>query len=280
LLNTLTGIKLRKSTELTHGALKVCQTNIMASNLVLPGSTGLFEQTTVANGNRMRNLLSTRKTACRNTRGFTLIELLVVIAIIAILAAMLLPALTKAKAKAQGIQCMSNHRQLALAWRMYSEENNGYIVYASDNPSTPNLDQYAWTLSHLDFNPNNRANWDPTVDLMLRPLWPYSGKSLGIYKCPSDRSTVNPPGQGNKPRVRSMSMNLYIGGFDGTDGNWPFAAAFKVFTKFNDLVAAPGGPAGTRSDSSGVPFGNAAHAGKSGRGRPPTSCVSGAGEAV
>ena len=69
--------------------------------------------------------------------GFTLIELLVVIAIIAILAALLLPALTSAKLKAQGIQCMNNHRQLCLAWRMYSDDNQERLLYASDNPYDP-----------------------------------------------------------------------------------------------------------------------------------------------
>ena len=96
-----------------------------------------------------------------------------VIAIIAILAAMLLPSLSQAKQKGQGVQCMNNHRQLALAWRLYADDSRDNLVYASDNGNAANpLNQYAWTLSHMDFDPNNRKNWDMTVDMVKRPLWP------------------------------------------------------------------------------------------------------------
>src|SRR5438034_1222189 len=95
-----------------------------------------------------------QRTGQHPPKGFTLIELLVVIAIIAILAAMLLPALAKAKQKAQGIQCLSNGRQLALGWLMYAHDNNDRIVYASDDGTGGNnpLNKYAWTQQHLDYS--------------------------------------------------------------------------------------------------------------------------------
>jgi prepilin-type N-terminal cleavage/methylation domain-containing protein/prepilin-type processing-associated H-X9-DG protein len=188
----------------------------------------------------------------RTVVAFTLIELLVVIAIIAILAALLLPSLVHAKQKAQGVQCMSNHRQLALAWRMYAEDNHDLLVYASGNvaldgntPVLPAnadpLNQYAWSLSNIDYDPNNRYNWDPTLDLMKRPLWPYA-RQMGIYKCPSDRSTITVNGV-IKPRIRTMSMNLYVGGFLGTDGGWPFATNYRIYTKLSQFGGSYSAPA-------------------------------------
>lgn len=162
--------------------------------------------------------------------GFTLVELLVVIAIIAILAGLLLPTLAKGKLKGQGIQCMSNHRQLALAWRMYSDDNNDRLLYASEAPNSTSPDG-AWITGTLDFNPLNRANWDPEHNITKSPMWPYTGKNLAIWKCPADRSFVVVDGE-KKPRVRSMSMNVFMGGWAETYGNWEFTSNASVYTNY------------------------------------------------
>jgi prepilin-type N-terminal cleavage/methylation domain-containing protein/prepilin-type processing-associated H-X9-DG protein len=160
-----------------------------------------------------------RQCAC----AFTLIELLVVIAIIAILAAMMLPALAKSKTKAQGISCLNNGRQVMLAWRMYVDDNHEQLPEAFGPES--------WVEGNLDFNGANRSNWDVNQDLTRSPLWNYCGKNAKVWKCPADPSTVQYNGV-TYPRVRSISMNSW---FNSTDTHW-FGEGFRIYHKMSDLV--------------------------------------------
>lgn len=157
-------------------------------------------------------------------QGFTLIELLVVIAIIAILAGMLLPALGKAKTKAQGIQCMSNGRQMMMAWRLYVEDNQDRVTPSYGKPNQ-------WITGSLDFDSGNRSNWDINADITNSPLWKYCGKSAAIWKCPADQSSVRVGGT-LYSRVRSLSMNAW---FDSSDV-LGFGTGFRVYQKLSDLV--------------------------------------------
>ena len=168
------------------------------------------------------------------TQAFTLIELLVVIAIIAILAGMLLPALSKAKAKAQGIQCMSNTKQLAMAWILYADDNNDVMVenrHGGDAMSASNPN--SWVSGWLDWttSPDN-TNWLYLVDSKTAKLAKYSSQTAGIYKCPADKYLSGAQrARSWTLRVRSIAMNAAMG-----DGNKVGFTGCHFIKKMSELV--------------------------------------------
>lgn len=151
-------------------------------------------------GNILCNLRRFNLRADKRRGAFTLIELLVVIGIIAILAAMLLPVLNKAKTKAQGVQCLSNTRQLMVADLLYSSDN-------AEQLATNTRGVGGWAGDWLDWNASNRDNTN-LVPLIQTGLLGAYVKNPGVFKCPADIWSV--PGQ-KVTRVRSYAMNAYVG---------------------------------------------------------------------
>src|SRR5665213_98115 len=194
---------------------------------------------------RNRNEISRCRKWKAGRGAFTLIELLVVIAIIAILAAMLLPALAKAKQKAQAISCMNNLKQLTLGWLMYNGDNSGKLPPNGEEQEQPT------SLTDPNILPGGKyVQWCPgvvnttTLALLVAQtnfvedglIYP-SVNTMNVYKCPADQKTTK-FGSLLFPHVRSYSMNCWLSPFPGKDAHAIFGGSqARIFYKDSDIVS-------------------------------------------
>jgi prepilin-type N-terminal cleavage/methylation domain-containing protein len=186
--------------------------------------------------NVQRNIRKLPRARGARADGFTLIEVLLVIAIIAALAAILLPALSKARERGQAMVCLNNTRQLEMAWQLYADDHEGLLPYNLGMNGSSFRTNINWV--------NNVMTWDLSSDntntatITEASLGPYVSGATGIYRCPSDRTlSAVQSAAGWDHRIRSYSMNAMVGnaGAFSTNGVNSNNPGYKQFFKITQI---------------------------------------------
>jgi prepilin-type N-terminal cleavage/methylation domain-containing protein/prepilin-type processing-associated H-X9-DG protein len=169
----------------------------------------------------------------RQRKAFTLVELLVVIAIIAILAGLLLPALSQAKERGKRVQCINNQRQLSITWVLYTADYDDWLVYNGPTTQGGSTSQKLWVQGEFFYAPDS-TNTALILDPRYALFAPYL-KTTSVYHCPSDQPVVL--GGVKYSELRSYSLNAYTGWVGAWDTRLCPANTFKIFKKTTDITS-------------------------------------------
>ena len=179
-----------------------------------------------------------RRLNCQTDGAFTLTDFITVLAVLLVLGAIQWPSVANTQGKRQVASCLDNHRQLVRAWESYAQDNNGILVGNLDggNVQTIANSNRTWVLGWFDFNGGNAfpqgsggfANTNTYALTQLSPFATYLGRNAAVFKCPADKSLSR--GTTGAPRVRSLSMNGYMG------ENLPYTSAYKQFKKLSEIT--------------------------------------------
>jgi prepilin-type N-terminal cleavage/methylation domain-containing protein/prepilin-type processing-associated H-X9-DG protein len=173
----------------------------------------------------------------RRAPAFTLLELLVVLAVVAVCGVLLGPALARTQGDSRAFRCLNNTRELTRAWRLWTADNQDRLLYAAEDSRHPETLVRTWVMTDWDWE--GRRPWDPTVTVMKSPMWPYCGTNLNIWRCPSDWAQfwVN---RVLRQWARTYVMNVYLGGWGGTDGGWGETISdYRLYLKFSEINDPP-----------------------------------------